>query len=197
MANTLPKPPVHERSDQALLEDLCQELRHVGICDSGLPDGKRVQQHIFEVGSIHDELTRRQLDPANYVAQLSSETNWQMEVLLEECLAYPQKLPYVRERDGIRRTLRCNLCHAAERPPDARLFWYCEACLIRVATALQERSGCEGLVIFRSYTPNSRCAHADAETPLAAEWRAEQIYGVCEQCIIEEIERRRALPSFF
>jgi hypothetical protein len=114
-----------------------------------------------------------------------------MEDLLEDCLAYPKKQPYVKELDGIRRTLRCHLCRKAERPSDAKLFCFCESCMNHIALALKQRVACDGIVIFRSYTPNSRCSHANDETPLAAEWYSEQIFGVCEKCVLEEMERRR------
>jgi hypothetical protein len=195
MANTPPKSPIQKRSDSDLLDEFCLELRHVGVCDNDLPDGNRVKQHIREACIIHTELVRRKIDIVHRIALLSKETSWKMDELLEDCLAFPKRQPYVKELDGIRRTLRCHLCRKAERPPNAKLFWFCELCMSRVATALHQKVTCDGIVVFRSYTPNSRCSHADADTPLAAEWYSEQIYGVCEKCVSEEIERRRSLPS--
>lgn len=195
MADTPPKPPIQKRSDLVLLDELCLELRHVGVCDNDLPDGDRVNQHIREVCVIHAELVRRKIDIVHRITLLSKETSWKMDELLGDCLAFPKRQPYVKELDGIRRTLRCQLCRKAERPPDAKLFWFCESCMVRVVRALRQKVTCEGIVVFRSYTPNSRCSHADADTPLATEWYSEQIYGVCEKCVSEEIERRRSLPS--
>ena len=195
MANTPPKPPIQERTDLDLLDELCLELRHVGVCDNDLPNGNRVKQHIREVCVIHTELVRRKTDIDSRIDLLSKATSWEIDNLLGDCLAFPRRQPYVKELDGIRRTLRCRLCRKTERPPDAKLFWFCESCMKRVALALQQKAACDGIVVFRSYTPNSRCSHADADTPLAAEWYSEQIYGVCERCVSEEIERRRKLPS--
>src|ERR1700722_2421113 len=136
MANTPPKRPVRERSDSDLLEELCLELRHVGVCDNGLPDGARVMQHIHEVCATYSELVKRKIDITPTLTLLSKETSWKMWDLLEDCLAYTQKQPYAKELDGIRRSLRCQLCHKAERPPDSKLFWFCESCLNLVVLAL-------------------------------------------------------------
>lgn len=195
MANTPPKPPIHKRSDLDLLEDLSIELRHVGVCDYDSPSDNRFRQHVNEVCLIHSELVRRKVDATPRIDILSKETAWKMQDLLEDCLAHPKRRPYAKELDGIRKALRCHMCRNAERPPDAKLFWFCESCMKRVALALNQRIACEGIVIFRSYTPNSRCSHADADTPLAAEWYSEQIYGFCEKCVLEEMERRKELPS--
>ena len=194
MADTPPKLPVRERSDSDLLKELCLELRHVGVCDSGLPNGTRVMQHIREVCALHAELIKRKIDITTILTDLSKETSWKMGDLLEDCLAYPQKQPYVKDFDGIRRTLRCQLCRKAERPPDSKLFWFCESCLNLVVSALRQQMPCEGIVIFRCYTPAARCSHANADTALAAEWYQDQVYGVCEKCILEELLRRRTLP---
>lgn len=194
MANSPPKAAIHDRSDSSLLEDLCRELRNVAVFDNTLPDGDRVKQHIEEVCAIHRELVERRIDIAPRITTLSKETSWRMQDLLGDCLAYPTKQPYVKEPDGVRRTLRCTRCRSAERPPDAKLFWFCESCMKLVASALHDKTERDGIVIFRSYTTGARCSHADAETTLASEWYSESIYGVCERCVYDEIARRRKLP---
>ena len=196
MANTSPKPPIQERSDENLVEELCLALRSVGVSDSGLylQNNSKVKIHIQEVRDIHAELARRKINIVPRINLLSQETSWKMDNLLQDCLAFPKRQPYVKELDGIRRTLRCHLCRKAERPSDAKIFWLCESCMKQVLSALQQRTACDGMVIFRSYTPSSRCSHADSDTPLASEWYSEQIFGVCEKCVLEEIERRRTLP---
>jgi hypothetical protein len=192
MRNTPPRPPIEKRSDWELIEDLCIALRNVGVHDSDLPAGPRVKQHIADVGSIHRELASRGADVSSRLSKLSEETFWRMAELLEECLAYPRTVPYVREADGIRRYLRCHLCSRAERPPDAKLFWFCEACMQHVLTALREYVPCEGIVLFRTYNSQCRCSHADADTVLVLlEWYDDDIQGVCERCVLDEIERCR------
>src|SRR5688572_6686516 len=117
MANTPPRPPIHSRPDGELLEDLCRELRNVAVSESYLPEGERVVAHVREVCAVHAELSLRRVDFRSRLDRLSEETHWQIPALLVDCLGYPQQMPYVREPDGIRRYLRCQLCTRAERPP--------------------------------------------------------------------------------
>src|SRR6266567_4141676 len=192
MANSPPTIPVQKRRDEELLEDLCVELRHVGVGDHDLPNGQRILPHIQEVVAIHAELARRGVDWRPRVDRLSTETKWQMPSLLDDCLAFPERLPFVREPDGIRRTLRCQLCSRAERPVDAKLFWFCDPCMRRVTEALHQRAPVQGITLFRTYNAECRCPHADADTVLAADlYMVEQLHGVCERCILDELERRR------
>lgn len=193
MANTPPRPPVHQRSDEELLEDLCRELREVAVNESDLPQGDRVITHVREVCAVHAELASRRIDPRSTLERLSEETRWQIPLLLTDCLAYPRQLPYVREPDGIRRHLRCHLCTKAERPPDAKVFWFCDLCMRRVLDAVQQRSPIPGIILFRTYNAECRCPHADADTVLAGQgqYYVEEVYGVCERCIHDEIQRRQ------
>ena len=193
MANTPPRPPIHERPDQELLEDLCRELRYVAVNESDLPKAERVVAHIREICAVHAELASRSVDVRPRLDRLSEETRWQIPLLLADCLAYPQQLPYVRELDGIRRHLRCQLCARAERPEDAKLFWFCEACMLEVLEAVKQRIPIPGIVLFRTYNAECRCPHADQDTVLAGEgqYYIDELFGVCERCIHDEIERRK------
>jgi len=113
-----------------------------------------------------------------------------MDRMLEDCLHFPESLPYVRELDGIRRTFRCLRCRAAERPPDAKLFWFCDPCLQAIRDAVRSRIPIDGIWLFRTYSSARRCRHADAETVLAADYYQEAPDGVCELCITDELSRR-------
>ena len=191
MADTPPGPPIHRRSDEELLGDLCIELRHVACNDYGLPHGEGVIAHIREVCGIHVELASRRVDYRSRLERLSEETRWQMPTLLDDCLAFPERLPYVREADGIRRSLRCHLCSNAERPSDAKVFWFCDDCLRRVLDAVRQRTPSQGIVLFRTYSTECRCTHADADTVLATDHSGDVLFGVCERCIHDELQRRR------
>ena len=191
MANTPPRPPIGERPSQELVEDLCIELRHVACGDYDLPTGERVVAHVREVAAIHQELRSRGVDFRRRLDALTEDTKWQILPLLEDCVAYPQSLPYVREMDGIRRTLRCQLCQKAERPVGAKLFWYCEQCMHSLVEAVRQRSPVQGIVLFRTYNPECRCSHASDDTVLAADSFIDLFSGVCDRCIREEIERRK------
>ena len=191
MADTPPRPPIRDRPSQELVEDLCIELRHVACGDYDLPTGEWVAGHVRQVAAIHQELRNRGVDFSRPLEVLTKETKWQILPLLDDCVAYPQSLPYVREMDGIRRTLRCQLCQKAERPADAKLFWYCELCMHTLVEAVHQRAPVQGIVLFRTYNPECRCSHAGDDTVLAADSYIDQLSGVCERCIWEEIERRK------
>ena len=190
MLNTSPPPPPHERDTPTLVEDLCIALRDVGVHDAELPDGPRVLDAIERVGTIHRELTRRRVDLAMPLRELSTQTHWRMEDLLEDCLAFPHAMPYVREEDGVRRTLRCGLCRKGERPPDDKVFWLCDGCLRRAIDSIDRREPAKDLLLFRTYNPESRCAHADADTVLAATGWYDFVFGNCRRCFEEELNRR-------
>jgi len=194
MANTPPPPPLREYPTEELLAELCVELRHVGVGDWGLPDDERVKGYIKQVCSIHQELKSRRVDLGERLSELSSQTGWLMEQLLDDCLAFPARMPYVREKDGIRRTLRCLQCSQAERPPDAKLFWFCDKCLAATINTLETRQPRPGVILFRTYNPECRCEHADSETVLACDPFIEELSGVCAKCLQAELERRRANP---
>lgn len=193
MANTPPRQLIQQRAADELLEDLCRELRHVAVGEGGLPNDERMIGYVHEVCALHRELTARGIDYGPRLARLSEETNWQILPLLDDCLAYPQRLPFVREPDGIRRYLRCQLCSKAERRHDAKLFWFCDACMRRVLCAVEERMPIQGVILFRTYNAEYRCAHANADAVLVTDCYSDIVSGVCEQCIRAEIERRSAL----
>ena len=127
---------------------------------------------------------------------LSKETAWQMQELLDDCLAFLEKMPFARDPDGIRRTLRCRACGKAERPPEAKVFWFCDVCMGRVVDAIRSRVPYAGIILMRTDTPACRCPHADGDTVLAMDGSHDvPFYGVCEKCILEETERRMTLSG--
>ena len=195
MRNSPPPPPPHERDTPTLVEDLCVALRDVGVHDYELPRGERVLKAIINVKAIHGELRRRQVDLAARLQELSQQTRWQTEVLLADCLHFPEVMPHVREADGVRRTLRCGLCARAERPTDPGAFWFCDGCLRRMIHAIDTLEPLKGVVLFRTYNPDSRCEHADADTVLAFTGWDETIFGHCQQCLAAELERRAQPPE--
>ena len=185
--------PLRERSSEELLEGLVTGLRHVGDGDHELPRGELVTAHVRQVRAIHAELAGRGVDWRPQLEQLGAETRWQVDMLLEDCLAFPERIPYVRESDGIRRALRCRLCGKTERPADAKVFSFCDECLRRGIEAIRLRAPCPGIILFRTYNPESRCPHANEDTVLAGENYIEELSGVCEKCLRDELERRRGI----
>lgn len=190
MANTPARFKIQERPTGELLDDLCLELRHVACGDYSLPNNERIIEHISEVSAIYDELSNRSAEVQSRLLELSEQTKWNITRLLEDCLRYPAVVPYVRESDGIRRALRCQLCSKAERPPDAKVFWFCNGCIEKVVTAVQSRTPLVGIILFRTYNHEARCEHADDDTVLVTESWNDTFYGLCEECIRQELSRR-------
>ena len=188
MSDTPPARPIAQRDSQTLLEDLCIALRYVGMSNYQFhPDDAR--KKITEVQSIHQELSRRHFDPTDRLTELSQQTKWRMLDLLEDCLAYPRAVPYVKDPDGIRIHLRCHLCRTAEHPPNPE-FWMCDNCLKRVIDSIESKTPINGIILFRTFNTSARCAHADSDTVLAADSWQETIFGNCAKCFTEELQRR-------
>jgi hypothetical protein len=190
MRNTSPEPPIEQRDTARLVEDLCLALRDVGVWDYNPPDDERRVPAVRNVQQIHAELVKRGADVRPRIAQLSGETKWQMEPLLQECLAFPETIPYVRESDGVRRAFRCYVCGKREFPDRAGLL-LCDVCLDGAAEAIRSRAPRGGLLLFRVYNESKWCKHADAETVMMAFDDYDSLdYAWCEECISEEKERR-------
>src|SRR6266508_3685719 len=189
MANTPPEPPIRDRDDTKLLEDLCIALRNVGVWDSELPDGDTVGKFVEETKMIHAELKQRGVDLDTRVSQLSTKAGWLMGDLLNDCLDFPKTLPYVKEADGIRRYFRCWLCAEREFTPDAKRFLVCKECLHRLLRDIKERVPSKGVMLYRTYNEEKRCHHSNSDTVLATlEQNFDVFSGFCEQCISEELE---------
>jgi len=117
-----------------------------------------------------------------------------MDVLLEECRSFPTRMPYLREKDGVRRRLRCVGCWSRERPESDDRFRLCDVCLSTVRAALDSRKPVPGMLLFRTYTPEARCEHASDDTVLVVyPWRTDDFEtsaGACANCFDREAGRR-------
>jgi hypothetical protein len=196
MPNTPPPLPIEQRETPDLVEDLCLALRNVGVGDYTLRRDVQGEMltHIKEVQKIYSELQKRNVHPRDRIILLSNETNWQMHRLLDDCLAYPDVIPFVREIDGIRRALRCPLCLKKE-VPDREGIWLCDACLSAAINAIDNKTPVDGLVLLRTYNPSKWCDHADAETVMMVfdnDWIGE---GYCKECLLQERSRRDQLSN--
>jgi hypothetical protein len=128
MKNTPAERPIEQRETEELVEDLCRALTDVGVGDYLLPAGEWVVSAVLRVQRLHGELSRRGADVTRRLERLSEETSWQMTPLLRDCLMHPDIIPYVRERDGIRRALRCPVCRKRELSGREGVVWLCDAC---------------------------------------------------------------------
>ena len=191
MRNTSPRPTIEQRDNNELIEDLCISLRDVGCC--WFPDvDDKAKKPIEAVQTIHSELQRRGVDVKARVRRLTEETSWLMEELLDDCLNYPKVIPYVRDKDGIKRSLRCEICRQGETP-DRVGVGMCDRCVTAAIESLQNRVPITGLVLFRTYNESKRCKHADSDTVLMT-FDDEYDFGMgnsyCMQCLIDEKQRR-------
>jgi hypothetical protein len=143
MANTPPPPPVSERPTEQLLDELCVELRNVGVKDWSLPDDERVLAHIKQVSSIHRELIGRQISLTARLSELSSQTNWKMMLLLEDCLAFQRR------------------CLTFESRTESERL-----CVVSVASVLNDipMRNCFGFVTNVFLRRSSPCKHANQLT---------------------------------
>jgi hypothetical protein len=195
MRDTPPPPAIEDRQSPVLLDDLCIALRQVGVWDTDLPSGPTVRRSIEKVRAIDAELKNRNVDADVRLRELSEQTHWQMEKLLQDCRDYPQTIPYVRDDDGIRRRLRCSLCRKQERPANAKQFWMCNSCISRVVDSIQRRQPIDKIILFRTYNSGARCGHADSDTVLATEAWNDVVFGNCKRCFEDELAHRSASPA--
>jgi len=194
--NSDPEPPLPQWRSEFLLEELCIALRHVAVSERDLPGNPRALEKLERSREIAGILAGRGVDPIPRLERLSEETGWSMVPFLEDCLAYPRRRPWVREKDGVRRAFRCSLCRAAEHPEGELTYQMCTPCLERIGAAIERKESFQGIVLYRTYTPEARCPHAGPETVLASFRPFEDWWdGWCSRCIDEELRRRRTAPA--
>jgi hypothetical protein len=194
--NSPPPTRPTELRDEGLLDELALALRDVGTWDYSLARGDAGGEgKVRRVQDLGAEINRRGLDPTPRLEQLTAETDWLMTQLYADCKEFPRVLPLVRERDGVRRSLRCPLCNRNELP-DLKGIWLCEACMDRVESALTSHESITGVFLFRTYTSEKWCKHANAETTMMALDLYEDVpVGACIACFEEERARRRAVAA--
>jgi hypothetical protein len=195
MQSTPPLLPMKQRPTAELIEDLCLSLRDVGVWTWSLPNEERAVSKVKNVQEIYALLNQRNADVRPRIKRLSEETSWQMEMLLQECLAFPNVIPYVRDLDGVRRSFRCSICQKCEFPDREGIF-LCDVCLTQAKDSFETKSAMNGLLLLRLYNESYWCRHADSETVLMAF----DDYGTlentwCEKCVFEEKVRRAAIVS--
>jgi hypothetical protein len=191
-----PRPPLSEWDLGDVVEELCVALRDVGVHDSRGDLSDRSKKAIERVRSADSELRSRGVEVGQRLALLSEETGWRMKDLLDECRAYPEIRPRLRQKDGVRRALRCHGCSENERPESDERYFLCDGCLRKVAHAIGEKRPMPALLLLRTYTLEARCRHADDDTVLAVyPWYGmndDVGPGFCGQCIADELRRRGA-----
>nr|BAJ07021.1 hypothetical protein [uncultured bacterium] len=185
---------IGKRQSPELLEDLCIALRGVAVRDGSLPNSEEARDAVQEVVLIAKELEVREVRTTDRIDQLSQETGWLMDQLLDDCRKFPETIPYVRESDGIRRYYRCQYCKSAERPEDDVHYSACNACLQKIIDSIDSLEPVGGTVLFRTYNTDWRCEHANSETVLIGVDCYEEGFlgpGECKQCIENTLAQRR------
>ena len=189
--DTPPRPPIPERTANDLLEDLCLALRTIGVGEVWAAS----RESVAEAVAIATELDARGVSFADRLHRLSEETGWLMPKLLEECRRYPEVVPHVTESDGVRRQFRCRYCKNAEHPEDDDRYSACDLCLEKLVHSFSSLVAIEGTVLFRTYNPDWRCPHADADTVVLGIDHYEDGMlrpGDCKRCLQEAKHRRHA-----
>ena len=193
MRNTPPLLPIEQRATDELIEDLCLALRDVGVRTWDLPNGERVISAVKSVQEIYAKLKQRNTDLEARIERLSEETSWQMETLLQECIGFPDVIPYVKDADGIRHALRCSICQKRERP-DREGIWMCDVCLAQAKNSIENRVPMKGLLLLRIYNAEHWCKHADSETIMIAFDDYDSLGNAyCNECLSEEQNRRATI----
>lgn len=190
MKNTPPLLPIAQRSNHEIIEELCLALRDVGVRTYSLPNDEWAISAVKKVQEIYTLLKQRNVDFQSRIERLSEETSWQMEILLQECLVFPEVVPFVRDADGVRRALRCNICQKNEHP-DREGIWLCNICLEQAKNSVEKHIPMKGMILFRIYNEEYWCKHANSETVLIAFDDYETLGSAyCNECISEEKSRR-------
>lgn len=156
--------------------------------------GDEMQDRVSLVLALVGELQARAVDVLPRLVRLTQETGWLMPELLEECRAYPARLPHVRELDGVRRDLRCSYCRRVEYPEDDVTLAACDGCVQRMIDSCDSLQPVPGTILFRTYNDDWRCDHADADTVLlAADLYSEGFLGPgrCRDCLKQLLAARQ------
>ncbi|MEJ7848308.1 MAG: hypothetical protein WKF92_09490 [Pyrinomonadaceae bacterium] len=190
MQNTPSQLPITQRPTDELIEDLCLALRDVGVRTWSLPNDDFAVSAVRNVQQIYALLRQRNADIRSRIERLSEETSWQMKTLLEECLAFPEVIPYVKDADGVRRALRCSICQKREHL-DREGIWLCDVCLAQAKDSIESLIPMKGLLLLRIYNEENWCKHANSETVLIAFDDYDTLGNIyCNQCFSEEQARR-------
>jgi hypothetical protein len=204
LRNRRPRRPTDQVSPVELLNELLMALRDVIEAEKYLADfdgGRRpdTSEHeracalVQRVCNLYRMLERRADDLATPLAQLSAHTGLDMNQLLSDCLDFPDAIPYVRKVNGMRRMF---ICYCGEREAvDREGLGLCRECISSALECVREKRKQAGFVIYRSYSPEVRCRHADFDTVLIT-LHTEGIWppGWCEMCLLHEKQRIRKLP---
>jgi hypothetical protein len=199
--NNRPRRPSEQVSSAQLLNELLIALRDVIDSEKTLaafeggrePEGTEFDKGralIERVCKLYRNLDRRSDDVAEPLEELSTHTGIDMKELLLDCLEFPRVIPYVRDLNGVRRLF---LCFCGKREANDREgLGLCNQCLQSALECVRDRKKSKGFILYRTYSPEVRCRHADFDTVLITLYKEGHWFPAwCEMCLVQEKQRIR------
>jgi hypothetical protein len=197
--NSRPQRPSQKISSVELLNDLLMALRDVMDSEKVLaefagsrePEGaefERAAALVHRVAKLYHTLEQRGEDLSDPLEDLSNHSGIDMKELLLDCLEFPRTIPYVRDLRGLRRLF---LCFCGKREAiDHEGLGLCNQCLYAALDCVRDKRKSKGFVLYRAYTPEVRCRHADFNTVLITLYKEGHWFPAwCEMCLVQEKQR--------
>lgn len=196
-----PKRPIDQVSPVELLNSLFVALSNVINYESILAEfenGRLVKgteleearDAIRNVSNLYRNLEKRSDidDLVRPLEELSDRTGLDMRQFLNECLEFPNVIPYARTTNGLRRIFTC-FCGRREAV-DRHGLGLCLECLNTALICVKEKRRQPGFVLYRAYSLEVRCRHADFDTVLITIYKKGQwLPAWCETCLLQEKQR--------
>lgn len=206
--NSRPRRPSEQVSSVEILNDLLMALRDVMDSEKLLaefsggrepegPDFEKARGLIQRVRKLYHALEKRSEDLSEPLEELSAHSGIDMKELLIDCLEFPRTIPYVRDLKGMRRLFLC-FCGKREAV-DHDGLGLCNQCLYAALDCVRDKKKSKGFILYRAYSPEVRCRHADFNTVLITLYKEGHWFPAwCEMCLLQEkqrILRREVLPA--
>jgi hypothetical protein len=198
-----PRRPSQLVSSHELIEDFLDALKDVLACEVVLADlemdldkeieaeGAKVDKArsaITKVCNLYYQLESRKENIEAPLKELSLHLKLDLTRLLADCLKFPAVIPYVRDLGGLRRLFIC-YCGLNEAP-DREGLGLCTGCLQAALECVREKKKSDRFVLYRSYSSQVRCRHADFNTALVTIFKPGfWLPAWCEVCLMQEKDR--------
>jgi hypothetical protein len=204
--NSRPRRPSEQVSSVELLNDLLISLRDVMDSEKVLaefaggrepegPEFDKARALIHRVSKLYHMLEKRSEDLSEPLEELSAHSGIDMKELLLDCLEFPQTIPYVRDLTGLRRLFLC-FCGKREAV-DHEGLGLCNPCLYAALDCVIDKKKSKGFILYRAYSPEVRCRHADFNTVLITLYKEGHWFPAwCEMCLLQEKQRILRKQSF-
>jgi len=194
-----PRRPSEQVSSVQLLNELLIALRDVidsekilaafaHRCEPEGTDFDKARALVERVCKLYHSLEKRSEDISEALEEVSNHSGIDMKELLLDCLEFPSVVPYVRDLNGLRRLFLC-FCGKREAV-DREGLGLCNQCLYLALDCVREKKKTKGFVLYRAYSSEIRCRHADFETVLITLYKEGRwLPAWCEICLLQEKQR--------